>query len=65
LAANRARLLPDTVGSSPWTLGAYLSTRVPQPAITSHLSSVAGGGVDPGVGNYTAPVTDAFFGEFA
>jgi RHS repeat-associated protein len=49
----------DKNGSSPWTLGAYLSTRVPQPAITSHLSSVAGGGVDPGVGNYTTPVTDA------
>ncbi|WP_297546882.1 LamG-like jellyroll fold domain-containing protein [Amycolatopsis sp.] len=49
----------DTNAESPWTLGAYLSTQVPQPAITSHLSSVAGGGVDPGVGNYTTAVTDA------
>ncbi|KAA9163969.1 type IV secretion protein Rhs [Amycolatopsis acidicola] len=49
----------DHNAPSPWSVGSYLSTRVPQPAITSHLSSVDGGGVDPGVGNYTTPVTDA------
>jgi RHS repeat-associated protein len=46
---------------SPWTLGSYLTTRVPQPPITSHLSTSTqpGGGVDPGVGNYTTAITDA------
>ncbi|WP_267283897.1 LamG-like jellyroll fold domain-containing protein [Amycolatopsis thermoflava] len=49
----------DHQTESPWSAGSYLSTRVPQPAITSHLSSVNGGGVDPGVANFTTPVTDA------
>ncbi|OQO95199.1 type IV secretion protein Rhs, partial [Saccharomonospora piscinae] len=49
--------LSDTEDESPWTLPAYLSTRVPQPAITSHLASTDG--VDPGVGNYSTQVTDA------
>ncbi|MEU6642708.1 DNRLRE domain-containing protein [Saccharomonospora sp. NPDC046836] len=48
----------DGQATSLWTLGAYLSTRVPQPAITSHLAST-GNGVDPGVGNYSTRVTDA------
>ncbi|MEV6230014.1 LamG-like jellyroll fold domain-containing protein [Saccharopolyspora shandongensis] len=44
--------------ASPWTQGAYLSTQVPQPAITSHLSGTDGA-VDPGVGNYATKVVDA------
>ncbi|WP_435061431.1 LamG-like jellyroll fold domain-containing protein [Amycolatopsis thermoflava] len=49
----------DHQTESLWSAGSYLSTRVPQPAITSHLSSLDEGGVDPGVANYTTPVTDA------
>ncbi|WP_433471521.1 LamG-like jellyroll fold domain-containing protein [Saccharomonospora azurea] len=49
--------ISDTEDPSPWTLPTYLSTRVPQPAITSHLAST--NGVDPGVGNYSTQVTDA------
>lgn len=37
----------------------YLTTRVAQPAITSHLGGKAGGGADPAVGNFTAEATDA------
>ncbi|WP_247648747.1 LamG-like jellyroll fold domain-containing protein [Saccharomonospora xinjiangensis] len=49
--------ISDTKDATPWTLPSYLSTRVPQPSITSHLASTEG--VDPGVGNYSTQVTDA------
>ncbi|PRW64745.1 LamG-like jellyroll fold domain-containing protein [Actinopolyspora mortivallis] len=47
--------------NSPWTQGSYLSTRVAQPPVTSHLSTgdEVGGNVDPGVGNFAQVETDA------
>lgn len=42
-----------------WTPGILISPRVAQPAITSHLGGQDGGGLDPGVGNFTAEATDA------
>ncbi|WP_169732953.1 DNRLRE domain-containing protein [Haloechinothrix halophila] len=49
----------DTETWGPWTRAAKLVTKVPQPAITSHLGGKSGGGVDPGVGNFTTSATDA------
>ncbi|SDJ72408.1 intein N-terminal splicing region/RHS repeat-associated core domain-containing protein [Actinopolyspora mzabensis] len=47
--------------ASPWTQGSHLTTKVPQPPVTSHLSSgdEVGGRVDPGVGNFAEVETDA------
>ncbi|GAA5112331.1 LamG-like jellyroll fold domain-containing protein [Haloechinothrix salitolerans] len=52
----------DTETWGPWTRPAKLITKVPQPAITSHLGGKSGGGVDPGVGNFTRSATDATLG---
>ncbi|MFS8101709.1 DNRLRE domain-containing protein [Lentzea alba] len=57
----------DTVDESlRWVGPLVLSTRVPQPQITSHLAgspnSTEGPGLDPGIGNYSTVVTDASVG---
>nr|BFE53352.1 polymorphic toxin-type HINT domain-containing protein [Saccharothrix mutabilis subsp. capreolus] len=55
-------MVGDGAANSLWTEGAFLSTQVPQPAVTSRLgasSTAPGGGVDPAVGNYTTTATDA------
>ncbi|MFE0024920.1 DNA/RNA non-specific endonuclease [Amycolatopsis sp. NPDC059021] len=54
----------DTVSPSPQWIGPLaVTTRVPQPEITSHLAgspdSVNGPGLDPQIGNYSTVVTDA------
>ncbi|WP_328645689.1 DUF6531 domain-containing protein [Amycolatopsis sp. NBC_00348] len=54
----------DTVSPSPdWAAKLALTTRVPQPEITSHLAgspdTVNGPGLDPQIGNYSTVVTDA------
>ncbi|MFD4640319.1 RHS repeat-associated core domain-containing protein [Lentzea sp. NPDC058436] len=54
----------DTVDETPFWAGPYvLTTRVPQPAITSHLAgspnSAQGPGLDPNIGNFSTVVTDA------
>lgn len=45
----------------PFSAPSYLSARIPQPAITSHLArgTAADGALEPGVGNYTTSATDA------
>ncbi|MFC3894117.1 RHS repeat-associated core domain-containing protein [Lentzea rhizosphaerae] len=53
----------DTVDETPfWAGPLVLTTRVPQPAITSHLAgspnSVQGPGLDANIGNYSTVVTD-------
>ncbi|WP_093599521.1 DNRLRE domain-containing protein [Lentzea waywayandensis] len=57
----------DTVDESvTWAGPLVLSTRVPQPQITSHLAgspnSAEGPGLDPGIGNYSTVVTDSSVG---
>ncbi|MFC3898267.1 DNRLRE domain-containing protein [Lentzea rhizosphaerae] len=57
----------DTVDSTPnWVGPLVLSTRVPQPQITSHLAGNPDGqhgrGLDPNIGNYSTVVTDASVG---
>ncbi|WP_213007130.1 RHS repeat-associated core domain-containing protein [Paractinoplanes toevensis] len=53
----------DTIGAGPYSGPLMLTTRVPQPEITSNLGgspdTVQAPGVDPGVGNYSTVVTDA------
>ncbi|HEY0638568.1 MAG TPA: polymorphic toxin-type HINT domain-containing protein [Pseudonocardiaceae bacterium] len=52
----------DGGATSPTSVGSYLTTQVPQPAITSHLASAAteaARGFDPGVGTYTTRAVDA------
>ncbi|MDR7273969.1 RHS repeat-associated core domain-containing protein [Catenuloplanes atrovinosus] len=53
----------DTIGAGPYAGPLMLTTRVPQPAITSNLAgnphSVQAPGVDPGIGNYSTVATDA------
>ncbi|MBW4720714.1 RHS repeat-associated core domain-containing protein [Saccharothrix obliqua] len=54
----------DTVDATPnWVGPLALTTRVPQPQITSHLAGTPDGkqgpGLDPSIGNYTTAVTDA------
>ncbi|HEX7306143.1 LamG-like jellyroll fold domain-containing protein [Lentzea sp.] len=54
----------DTVTPTPdWDVKLAITTRVPQPQITSHLAgnpfSVQGPGLDAGIGNYSTVVTDA------
>lgn len=54
----------DTVDATPfWAAVKALTTKVPQPAITSHLAgspnAAQGPGLDPNIGNYSTVVTDA------
>ncbi|MEV8443463.1 RHS repeat-associated core domain-containing protein [Actinosynnema sp. NPDC051121] len=54
----------DTVDPTPgWVGPLVLTTRVPQPQITSHLAGDPDGalapGLDPNIGNYSTAVTDA------
>ncbi|TQM80193.1 RHS repeat-associated protein [Saccharothrix saharensis] len=54
----------DTVDATPFWIGPLvLTTRVPQPQITSHLAGNPDGalapGLDPNIGNYSTTVTDA------
>lgn len=54
-----ARVADGTGAWGGFSGSAALTPVVAQPAITSHLGGKAGGGVDPGVGNFTTSVTDA------
>ncbi|MDP9796435.1 RHS repeat-associated protein [Catenuloplanes nepalensis] len=53
----------DTIGAGPYAGPLTLTTRVPQPAITSNLAGNPHGaqapGVNPGIGNYSTVATDA------